>query len=112
MRAGVISKIVNILFPFLVRAVFIRTLGAEYLGVNSLFTSVLSVLSLTELGFGSAVVFSMYRAIAEDNHQMINELLLFYSVGGKMNLPPHGKENFARHGKQFFTCHGKEFFTS
>ena len=78
MRAGVISKIVNILFPFLVRAVFIRTLGAEYLGVNSLFTSVLSVLSLTELGFGSAVVFSMYRAIAEDNHQMINELLLFY----------------------------------
>ena len=78
LRIGFISKIVNLLFPFLVRAVFIRTLGAEYLGVNSLFSSVLSVLSLAELGFGSAVVFNMYKAIAEDDGDTINALLYFY----------------------------------
>ena len=77
-KVGMISNAVNLLLPFLSRAVFIRTLGAEYLGVNSLFTSVLSVLSLTELGFSSAVVFSMYKAIAEDDTQSINALLYFY----------------------------------
>ena len=78
MRMGLISKIVNMLLPFLVRAVFIRTLGAEYLGVNGLFSSVLSVLSLAELGFGSAIVFNMYKAIAEDDEAAINALLYFY----------------------------------
>ena len=78
MRMGLISKIVNMLLPFLVRAVFIRTLGAEYLGVNGLFSSVLSVLSLAELGFGSAIVFNMYKAIAEDDENTINALLYFY----------------------------------
>ena len=78
MRAGIVSKIANLVFPFLSRAVFVRTLGAEYFGVNSLFTSILSVLSLTELGFGSAVVFSMYKAIADDDEQLINALLFFY----------------------------------
>lgn len=77
-KVGIVSNAVNLLLPFLSRAVFIRTLGAEYLGVNSLFTSVLSVLSLTELGFSSAVVFSMYKAIAEDDTQSINALLYFY----------------------------------
>ncbi len=77
-RMGLVSKIINLLFPFLVRAIFIRTLGAEYLGVNSLFTSVLSVLSLAELGFGSAVVFNMYGAIAQDDEDTINALLYFY----------------------------------
>lgn len=77
-KVGIISNAVNLLLPFLARAVFIRTLGAEYLGVNSLFSSVLSVLSLTELGFSSAVVFSMYKAIAEDDTKSINALLCFY----------------------------------
>ena len=78
MRVGLVSKIINLLCPFVVRTVFIHTLGAEYLGVNSLFTSVLSVLSLTELGFSSAVVFNMYKAIADDDDDTINALLFFY----------------------------------
>ena len=77
-RVGFIGKIIGMLCPFFVRTTFIHTLGMEYLGVNGLFTSVLSVLSLTELGFGSAVVFSMYQAIADDDSETINALLYFY----------------------------------
>ena len=78
MRAGMASKIISLLCPFIVRTVFIHVLGAEYLGVNSLFSSVLSVLNLSELGFSTAVVFSMYKAIAEDDQKTINALLYFY----------------------------------
>jgi O-antigen/teichoic acid export membrane protein len=77
-KASFISKIVSLICPFIVRTVFIKTLGAEFLGVNSLFTSILSVLSLTELGFGSAIVFNMYKAIADDDDSTINALLYFY----------------------------------
>ena len=66
---GMAEKIITLLLPFIARTVMIKTLGAEYLGLNSLFTSILSVLSLTELGFGSAIVFSMYKPIAEDDNE-------------------------------------------
>ena len=75
---GLINKILSILLPFLVRTVFIHTLGVEFLGLNSLFSSILTVLNLTELGFSSAVVFCMYKPIAEDDTDTINALLLFY----------------------------------
>ena len=75
---GVIEKIVAIFFPFLTRTVLIYTLGIEYVGLSSLFTSVLNVLSLAELGFGSALVFSMYKPIAEENTEKICSMLRFY----------------------------------
>lgn len=78
MLTGLVGKIISLVCPFAVRTVFIYTLGAEYLGLNSLFSSILSVMSLAELGFGSAIVFSMYRAIAEDDSDTINALLYFY----------------------------------
>lgn len=77
-RFALINKIISILGPFAVRTVFIHTLGAKYLGLNSLFTSILNVLNLTELGFGTAVVFNMYKAIADDDNKTISALLLFY----------------------------------
>lgn len=75
---GLIYKILSVVFPFAVRTVFIHTLGAEYLGLNSLFTSILTVLNLTELGFSSAVVFCMYEPIANDDSDAVNALLLLY----------------------------------
>ena len=68
---GVIEKIITLLLPFLTRTVLIKVLGSEYLGLNSLFTSVLQVLSISELGFGSAIVFSMYKPIADDNKEYL-----------------------------------------
>lgn len=75
---GVVEKLITILMPFICRTVFIRVLGAEYLGLNSLFTSILQVLSISELGIGTAIVFSMYRPIAEDDEASLCALLSFY----------------------------------
>ena len=75
---GIINKILTILLPFIVRTVVIYKLGSEYLGLNSLFTSILQVLSLSELGFSSAVVYSMYKPIAEQDDETICALLAFY----------------------------------
>lgn len=65
---GLVEKISSILLPFIVRTVLIKKLGSEYLGLSSLFSSILEVLNLTELGFGSAAVFAMYKPIAEDDY--------------------------------------------
>ena len=56
----------------------IRFLGVEYLGLSSLFTSILHVLNLAELGVGSAMVFSMYKPIAEDNEETVCALMALY----------------------------------
>ena len=78
MVMGFINKIIVLLLPFLVRTAFIYSLGAEYLGLNSLFSSILSVLSVAELGFSSAVVFSMYEPIAKNQQAKICALLNYY----------------------------------
>ena len=77
---GMILKIYQLLVPFVIRTVMIHMLGMEYLGLNSLFTSILQVLNLAELGVGSAMVFSMYKPIAEDDVATINDLMKLYQV--------------------------------
>ena len=71
-------EIVNMLFPFVIRSVMLHYLGTEYLGLNGLFKSLLSFLNLAELGIGSAMVFSMYKPIAEDDTPTICALLRLY----------------------------------
>lgn len=66
---GSYKKSYALLAPFITRTLFIYTLGIEYLGLNGLFGSVLSVLNLAELGVGNAMIFSMYKAIAEDDEK-------------------------------------------
>lgn len=75
---GLFNKFVTMLCPFLSRTVMIKTLGAEYLGLNGLFTSILSVLSLAELGFGTAIVYSMYKPAALNDTPVICALLNAY----------------------------------
>lgn len=75
---GVILKIYQILVPFLMRTAMIYLMGVQYLGLNSLFTSVLQVLNLAELGVGSAMVYSMYKPIAEDDEITICALMKLY----------------------------------
>jgi len=75
---GVIEKIVLMLLPFATRTVMIKTLGAEFLGLNGLFSSILAVLSITELGFSSAIAFSMYKPIAENDNDLLCALLNTY----------------------------------
>lgn len=68
----------NLLFPFVIRSVMLHFLGTEYLGLNGLFKSLLTFLNLAELGVGSAMVFSMYKPIAEDDAPAICALLRLY----------------------------------
>ena len=75
---GLINRVINLLLPFIVRTAMIYSLGTQYLGLSSLFTSILSVLSLTELGVGSAIVYHMYKPIAEDDEETLCALLNFY----------------------------------
>lgn len=75
---GIIEKVITILMPFICRTIFIKVLGAEYLGLNSLFSSILQVLSISELGIGTAIVFSMYKPIAEDDEDTLCALLNIY----------------------------------
>ena len=77
---GVLLKIYQLLGPFILRTIFIYTLGMQYLGLNSLFTSILSVLNLAELGVGSALVFSMYKPIAENDTEKICALMNLYKL--------------------------------
>ena len=71
-------KLLNLLLTFIVRTLFIHVLGKEYLGINGLFTNILTILSFTELGIGNAIVYSMYKPLAENNYQKVNALMKFY----------------------------------
>lgn len=75
---GMVNRIITALLPFLSRTIILYRLGSLYLGIGSLFTSVLGMLSLAELGFSSAIIFSMYKPIAEEDNDMVCALLLFY----------------------------------
>ena len=71
-------KTVNMVVPFVLRSVILHCLGAGYLGLNGLFRSILSFLNLAELGVGSAMVYCMYRPIAEDDAETICALMKLY----------------------------------
>lgn len=71
-------KLLNMVIPFVMRSVILHYLGVEYLGLNGLFRSILSFLNLAELGVGSAMVFSMYKPIAEDDTESICALMRLY----------------------------------
>lgn len=75
---GAAIKIYQIIIPFVMRTVMIYFMGVQYLGLNSLFTSILQVLNLAELGVGSAMVYSMYKPIAEDDEKRICALMKLY----------------------------------
>lgn len=81
---GVILKAYQILVPFLMRTAMIYLMGVQYLGLNSLFTSILQVLNLAELGVGSAMVYSMYKPIAEDDNTTICALMKLYRTYYRM----------------------------
>lgn len=72
---GMLEKIITIFCPFIIRTIIIYKLGNEYLGLSSLFSSILQVLSLAELGFGDAIIYGMYKPLAEHNNQKVGALL-------------------------------------
>lgn len=78
------SQIVMILLGFISRTVFINSLGAEYLGINGLFTNILSIISLAESGIGSSIVYSLYKPVAENDEEKILSLMNVYRKAFKI----------------------------
>lgn len=75
---GAVYRIVTLIGPFAIKTIIIKRLGLEYSGLSSLFTSILTVLNLANLGFSSSLVFTMYRAIAEEDNDSLCAMLNFY----------------------------------
>lgn len=73
-----ICNLVNSLMAFVYRTVFIYVLSSAYLGVSGLFTNILQMLSLAELGITSAISYRFYKPISENNTQKVGELMRFY----------------------------------
>lgn len=76
--ASLATQVLMIFLNFVSRTVFIKTLDIDYLGVNGLFSNILSVLSFAELGIGNAIVFSLYRPLAEHNEERLCSLMQLY----------------------------------
>lgn len=72
---GIIGQVLTIFLNFLLRTIFISRLGTEYLGVNGLFTNIISVLSLTELGLGVSITYSMYGPLAKKDYTYLRVLI-------------------------------------
>lgn len=78
MIGSISSNIVTIIVGLIAQALFIKILGIEYLGLNGLFSNIISMLGIVELGIGNAIIYNMYKPIAEKNVEKIKSLMEFY----------------------------------
>lgn len=76
--AGLAGYGVNTAVGFVCRIIFVRTLSADYLGVSGLFSNILSMLSLAELGISSAITYALYKPIADSDGKKVTAIMQFY----------------------------------
>lgn len=75
---SLLSSILSIVIGFIAQAIFIKILGIEYLGLNGLFSNILNMLNVFELGIGSTIIFNLYLPIAKKDEDSIKKYLYFY----------------------------------
>ncbi|MCL2051962.1 MAG: hypothetical protein FWG91_09590 [Lachnospiraceae bacterium] len=78
LTTGLFAQVLSLGLAFFSRKVLIVTLGNEYLSLNGLFSSILTVLSLAELGFGGAIIYSLYKPLATSDNEKIKSLMYLY----------------------------------
>lgn len=78
LSAALLSQGVSNVLKFVVRTVFIYTLGKSYLGINGLFSDIINMLSLAELGLDTAITYRLYKPIAENDYEKLRKLMKFY----------------------------------
>ena len=76
---GFLGYGINTVLGFVCRIIFVRCLSADYLGVSGLFSNILTMLSLAELGISSAIIYALYKPIAEKDEKRITSLMHFYA---------------------------------
>ena len=72
------NNIVTSLLGFISRTIFIYTLGQSYLGISALLQNVFGLLSISELGISTAIGFSLYKPLAENNKKLVSTLMTIY----------------------------------
>ena len=75
---GFAYQFITLILSFVSRTVFLQVLSVDYLGINGLFTDILQMLSLADLGFNTAMTYSFYKPLAEGNKAKIASLVKFY----------------------------------
>lgn len=76
--SGIGGQLITVILHFVVRTAFIHTLGKSYLGIGGLFSNILTMLSLAELGVGNAIIFKLYKPLAENDQHRVTLLIKFY----------------------------------
>lgn len=77
---GFLNKAISIVFPFILRTLLLERIGTDYVGIESLCKSILQILNVTELGFSSAIIFSLYNPVAKGNDNEVREQLVLYKT--------------------------------
>ena len=75
---SILAQAVTVVLGFITQKVFIDLLGTEILGINGLFSNIISMLGIAELGIGTAVIYNLYKPLAENDIEQIQILLKFY----------------------------------
>lgn len=78
MKYGYIFNFVSILLNFITRAIFIKYLTAEFLGASGLFSNILTILSFADLGIGTAITYSLYKPLANQDTETIKGLVRLF----------------------------------
>ncbi|PKM75896.1 MAG: sugar translocase [Firmicutes bacterium HGW-Firmicutes-15] len=77
-KYNLFGLVLSYFFNFISRRVFILYLNAQYLGLDGLFSDILTMLSLADLGIGSAIAFSLYKPLALKQLDKVKSLMEFY----------------------------------
>lgn len=75
---AVVSRFAAMFMGFLLRIVFTHTLSEDYVGVDGLFTDIINILSLTELGVGSAITYALYGPIQKKDIETQKALMKYF----------------------------------
>lgn len=79
-KYALIGQVANLVTSFIARAIFLNILGAVFLGANGVFTNIISILSLAELGIGPALIFALYEPIVKNDKAKIKQIMHLYKI--------------------------------
>ncbi len=77
-KVSLICQVINMVLGFVSRSFFISILGETYLGVNGIFSNILTILNFAELGFGTAIVYNLYKPLKEHDEVAVSALVNYY----------------------------------
>ena len=78
MKINMVFYIISILLSFISRTIFIKMLGADITGLNSLYTSLIGLLNVAELGVGAAVGYSLYKPLSQKDYKKIDDIMILF----------------------------------